>query len=195
MKKTLTIAICETDNYFAEGVRYTLKDYFDQKGMPVNFINAYSELTPADLVFSACASTRRARYCHDFPSELAGGTLFFSIRNKPERCLSHRPTCRQEAGTLYRNDDRSAIYLMLDRALATTSKIWFGNNCPLCERSQLTRREQEVLQHMRRGCSQGETAEQMQLSVKTVNTHKQSAMKKMDLMKKHDFIHWLMRSK
>ncbi len=41
------------------------------------------------------------------------------------------------------------------------------------------------------GISQSQVAEHMHLSVKTINAHKQSLMRKMDLRKKQDFIYWL----
>ncbi|VEA61607.1 Nitrogen regulation protein C [Serratia plymuthica] len=191
MKNTLTVAICDRDNYFSEGIKYALRDYFHQKGQSVIFVTSHSAVAPADLVFAAAPDSRRARYCH-VASVSTCNTLFFSIRKKTKCYQTHLTACQREAGTLYRSGGLAAIYRMLDRALAANPKIWFRNSCALCTSSQLTQRELEVLHYLREGVSQAETAEHMQLSVKTVNTHKQSAMRKMDLKRKHDFIHWLM---
>jgi len=192
MKNTLTVAIFDRDNYFSEGIKYALRDYFHQKGQSVIFVTSHSAAAPADLVFAAAPDSRRARYCH-VASAATSNTLFFSIRKKKSRYQNNLTTCQREAGTFYRSEGKLAICSMLDRALAANPKIRIRSNCALCTSSQLTRRELEVLHYLREGISQTETAEHMQLSVKTVNTHKQSVMRKMDLNRKHDFIHWLMR--
>lgn len=190
MKDILTVAIFDTDSYFAEGIKQALREYFHQKGQSVIFIGNHSEDIPADLIFSSAPPTRRARYC----SGINARAWFISIRNKPSACQTYRSACLLEVGTLYRSDPYSAMYLMLDSVLAPTRHFLTTGRCELCNSSQLTRREQEVLDYLREGASQAEVAEKMRLSVKTVSAHKQSARKKMDLMRKHDFIHWLIHN-
>lgn len=188
MKNDLTIAICDTDNYFSEGIKHVLREYFHNKVNAVIFTRVYSRENPADFVFTSAPLNQRARYCTGNDMR----TRFISIRKKTCARQAHRPACVMESGTLYRHDQPLALGFILDRVIATGLKVLSRDRCTLCVGSRFTAREQEVLDYLRGGISQVEAAEQMQLSVKTVHAHKQSVMRKMDLMRKHEFIHWLL---
>jgi len=58
------------------------------------------------------------------------------------------------------------------------------------ELDQLTAREQEVLRHIARGYSYKEVARRLHLSVKTVETHVSSVLRKLQLSSRHELTRW-----
>lgn len=58
------------------------------------------------------------------------------------------------------------------------------------ELASLTTREQEVLRHIARGYTYKEVAEQLFISVKTVETHVSSVLRKLQLTNRHELARW-----
>ncbi len=58
------------------------------------------------------------------------------------------------------------------------------------ELASLTSREQEVLRHIARGYTYKEVAEQLFISVKTVETHVSSVLRKLQLTNRHELARW-----
>jgi DNA-binding NarL/FixJ family response regulator len=58
------------------------------------------------------------------------------------------------------------------------------------ELDQLTPREREVLRHIARGYAYKEVARQLSLSVKTVETHVSSVLRKLQLSSRHELTRW-----
>ena len=58
------------------------------------------------------------------------------------------------------------------------------------ELASLTAREQEVLRHIARGYTYKEVAEQLFISVKTVETHVSSVLRKLQLTNRHELARW-----
>jgi DNA-binding NarL/FixJ family response regulator len=58
------------------------------------------------------------------------------------------------------------------------------------ELDQLTAREREVLRHIARGYTYKETARQLAISTKTVETHVSSVLRKLQLSNRHELSRW-----
>jgi DNA-binding NarL/FixJ family response regulator len=58
------------------------------------------------------------------------------------------------------------------------------------ELDQLTTREREVLRHIARGFTYKEVARRLHLSVKTVETHVSSVLRKLQLSSRHELTRW-----
>jgi DNA-binding NarL/FixJ family response regulator len=58
------------------------------------------------------------------------------------------------------------------------------------ELDQLTAREREVLRHIARGYTYKETARQLAISTKTVETHVSSVLRKLQLSNRHELTRW-----
>jgi RNA polymerase sigma factor (sigma-70 family) len=58
------------------------------------------------------------------------------------------------------------------------------------ELDQLTPRERDVLRHIARGYAYKEIARQLEISVKTVETHVSSVLRKLQLSNRHELSRW-----
>ncbi|MGP2758155.1 response regulator transcription factor [Serratia marcescens] len=193
MKNKIIIYIQDSDMFFTKGIKYSLLDYFHQKGSNVIFTDNVAGSPPIDFAFISAPLTKRACYCNTSPHTVHHDTRFFTIRERRHHSLSNLPHCELEYGTLYRQESGDAILQLMDSVM---NKPFTGRRkqCRTCSGNRLTRREREVLSYLCTGASQSETAKYMHLSVKTVHAHKQAMMKKMDLRRKQDFIYWVLKN-
>ncbi|BEO22624.1 LuxR C-terminal-related transcriptional regulator [Serratia nevei] len=193
MNRTVSIFIQDNDAFFTKGMKSLLESYFSQQGISTLFIHAGVEYSQIDLAFISTPLTKRACYCHMMPLAVHHGTRFFTVRERWHHSHNNLPRCGLEYGTLYRQAPNTAIAQLLEKTMQqplASKRV----KCSACLGGHLTRREKEVLSYLRTGASQSETAKKMHLSVKTINAHKQSMMKKMDLRKKQDFIYWVLKN-
>jgi DNA-binding CsgD family transcriptional regulator len=58
------------------------------------------------------------------------------------------------------------------------------------ELDQLTPREKEVMRHIARGFTYRETANRLSISIKTVETHVSSVLRKLQLSSRHELTAW-----
>ena len=58
------------------------------------------------------------------------------------------------------------------------------------EMDQLTTREKEVMRHIARGYTYKETAKRLHISIKTVETHVSSVLRKLQLSNRHELARW-----
>ncbi|MCP1107093.1 LuxR C-terminal-related transcriptional regulator [Serratia nevei] len=181
MKKSITVAIYDNDRYFRSGLEFFLTGYFLRRGIEVRFDHrGESEVAPT-LAFGA----QWQRYRHHAGC-VRCNRYFLTIKNRPKYRLA-----AAEHGVIYRDIsiDQLALTLVrlpLDEQLPTEP-------CRDCRHEgTLSQRERQVVRYMRSGLSQSEVAARLELSVKTVHTHKRSIMQKMELRRKHEFIYWLL---
>ncbi|MGQ6051024.1 response regulator transcription factor [Serratia sp. IR-2025] len=193
MEEKINIAVLEGNSFFRYGFKYFLEDYFRQRGKLTVFSDENNEGAPLDLVFSTAQLSRRSCYCHT-TLLVHQNTRFFTIRDSRNSWLEALPKCALECGTLYHRDTQVSIHHLLDEAL-TQMPDRALNQGKTCAGSRLTRREKEVISYLCQSKSQTDAADKMRISVKTVNAHKQSVMRKLDLKKRQDFIYWLIKNR
>lgn len=192
MKSIVTIAIADPNYYFAEGIRCGLTYYFNTRGDEARFVEEFSPSLPFDLVFKSLHHGEEPQFCR-FPYETnQKRPLFFSIREKKEARGYRSVSCLSEAGVLYRNQGVNTLLHLVEHALEAQRPRPQACDCYRCQYQELTLREREVLRYLERGVSQMGAAKYMRLSVKTVNAHKQSVMKKLHLTRNSELFHWLL---
>lgn len=193
MNKKITISLKDHNSYFLAGLQYALIEYFTDLHTQVDFFSDYSTKKP-DIIFQALHQGERANICHHFPAD-APRPLYFVIRDKAERRFSPPIRCIAKSNTLYRNQSLGDILGMVKVAMQLHSlpPKEAPHYCPACHRQSLTERERQVLYYLRQGISQSQTARILQLKVKTVHSHKRTAMKKLNFTRTSELFHWLLQ--
>lgn len=192
MKKIITIAIINKNAFFNFGLMSLLKEYFPESEYKLLFKQELSAHVAEDLVFCSMPTNRKGHYCQRKKGTAHGKTLYFSLAQKRMTFIEEKNRCQNESGIVYFDDSPGSVHQLLDNTWRILSHSSVPERrCPQCSASRLTPRERQVMNYLCTGINQSQVAERMHLSVKTINAHKQSLMRKMNLKKKQDFIYWL----
>ncbi|RYM59171.1 hypothetical protein BSR03_19395 [Serratia proteamaculans] len=117
------------------------------------------------------------------------------IRDSRDYICPSALRCTRKSGTIYRDQPVDDILAMITETMRNRRYMPAKQppSCGPCTDNPLSARECEVLRHLKRGNSQVKTAETMQLQVKTVNSHKRSAMKKLNFTRNNELLNWMLR--
>ncbi len=186
--KAIKVLIIDKDNYFIAGLRRVISDFYRSKDISVQFIDRHVTDFSADIIFQTIDYGARFNVWRYLPSGVPA-PLVFLIRDQRNNLLSHLFQSVRKSETLYRNQPIDVLKSMLEEAIS-------AQECqsPSYVASQgLTLREGEVLRYLRQGKSHEETANVMSLHVKTVSSHKRSAMRKLNFKRNQELFHWLLQ--
>lgn len=172
--KQLNIVIDDENRYFAEGLRLSIEKYAQANNKTIRFLPPGAVEQP-DMVL---ASSRRRAQRWRRTSQVGAPQV---ITVKEARILAVKDAAR----VLYRTDDQNKLFALLNEVLS-------GSDPVLSKRQPLTLRERQVVNYLRCGFGQSQTARLLGVSVKTVHSHKRSVMSKLMLNRHHEFIYWLL---
>ncbi|EPL3976035.1 response regulator transcription factor [Serratia ureilytica] len=194
MKNNYSISIYDEDQYFILGLKCLLLGYLSRYNiLEHNDDKQTGEGKHIELVFSSSSGKYRHHHYHLDSNANSTVKIFFYI-SSPGRSRGMRGGCGwQYAGVLPRYASHAVFEKMLSGALTERSLAKRPERCPSCAEKYLSSREKQVMHYLRQGLSQAQVAALMQLSVKTIHSHKSSLMQKMTLKNKHDFIYWLIQ--
>lgn len=195
MTDTLSILIADTDRYFSYGLSLGLKTFFLSHNQDIKLIEEDNVQDHIDIVFLGNSVTCPPWLYHLHQKKCYPPVFFIKDKGRDRDTLKSQ-TARSEcgAGTLYRHQDISALYRLLDGVLQPQEKacsLLRPNQCPCI--SLLTPREVDVLQRLTLGMSGRNIAAQLRISEKTVNAHKQSAMRKLNFRRNQELYRWLLQ--
>lgn len=173
--KKINIIIDDNNCYFAAGLRLCIAEYAQSNNKTICFLAPDSKEQP-DVLFS---STTRCPQRWGTPWHASAVAQNVAIEARKSAFS------KDARRVLYRTDNQSDLFVLLEKVFASTHFARVRSIQPL------TPREQQVVNYLRRGFGQSQTARVMGVSVKTVHSHKRSVMQKMNISKKHDFIYWM----
>lgn len=191
MMETLTIRIIDDDNFFIAGLIMALSSYFKNK--KIRFYTGPSNGITADIIFQAirCGT-------YTTPASSSGDcspTLYFAIADRKDAHLQHLYRGVATSNILYRHQSVSTVLQLIENILLShqpppedtqqTAKV--------CLHEPLTRREQEVLYHLKQGKAHASVARCMGIKEKTISSHKRAAMKKLNFRRTSELFHWMLQ--
>ncbi|RTF43128.1 helix-turn-helix transcriptional regulator [Serratia marcescens] len=187
MTHTVTIAILDTDRYFAQGLEALLRRYFALRNTPVRFVSGRAS-TEATLLFQGHGVSRSIQFCRQ--RHTVDRQRVITVQDTSRHRQHRRPPCLSEQGMIDRHISVNTLLQDVERVLAQPPVTAPVGTCPRCAQV-LTPREQQILSALGRGRRGWQIALQMHLSPKTVSTHKRVAMTKLGLIRNTDLYHWL----
>lgn len=195
MTHPLSILIADIDHYFSLGLRLGLQAFFQTRHQQINLLEESHTLDSVDIIFVG-NSAICPPWLYRLHQQKCYPLVFF-IKDKgwssdtPKR----KTVCEQcGSGTLYRHQDISVLHDLLDRMLVRQETRSPPDHRCQCQRmSLLTPREVDVLQCLTKGMSGRSIAIHLDISEKTVNAHKQSAMRKLNFRRNQELYHWLLQ--
>lgn len=187
MTQTVTIAILDTDRYFAQGLEALLRHYFALRNIPVRFVSGRAS-TEATLLFQGRGVSRSIQFCRQ--RHAVDRQRVITVQDSSRHRQHSRPPCLSEHGMIDRHISVNTLLQDVERVLAQPPVTTPVGKCPRCAQV-LTPREYQILSALGRGCQGGQIARQMNLSPKTVSAHKRGAMTKLGFIRNTDLYHWL----
>lgn len=190
MDDIITILIRENNRYFAEGLKYSLIDYFKNKKINVFFVEQITPGIGIDLIFESLYCGGRFLICHHNSVLGYPSPRFFSIRDNKKSLQLKNPWCSNEMGILYRQQEFTEFADTLTQVWeksAPCTGLFLRCNCRV-----LTRREIQVMHCLKRGMHHSQIATELGLSTKTISVYKQSVIKKLHLKGKTELMYWLL---
>ncbi|CAI2537938.1 Nitrogen regulation protein C [Serratia proteamaculans] len=190
----INILIIDHNTYYRSGLCRMLNDHYNNHLQSVTFVSQYPCDRAIDLVLHAVNYGSIDQVCHYFPPEKPPPILFV-IRDSRDYICPSALRCTRKSGTIYRDQPVDDILAMITETMLNRHYMpaKLPPSCGPCTNNPLSARECEVLRHLKRGNSQVKTAETMQLQVKTVNSHKRSAMRKLNFTRNNELLNWMLR--
>lgn len=191
MMETLTIRIIDDDNFFIAGLVMALSNYFQNK--KIRFYTAPSNGITADIIFQAIR-------CGTFiaPASPYGDCstpLYFAIADRKDAHLQHLYRGVATSNILYRHQSVSTVLQLIENILLSQQPTPEDTQktVKVCLHEPLTRREQEVLHHLKQGKAHASVARCMGIKEKTISSHKRAAMKKLNFRRTSELFHWMLQ--
>lgn len=187
MKPCIVIAIQDRNHYFSQGIKHILQDYLQAKGYTWRFVSVTSEIA-IDLM--VCVKpfgwSTRLNSLRENPGDRRLGTIVIWDTILENIRHQHGPE------VLSRKARPDAVLHMVEEMFEQASQSSLEANK---ERTysclKLTPREREVLQGISWELTPNKIANKLSLSVKTVSTHKLTAMRKLGFRRNSELYHWL----
>ncbi|WP_024912220.1 helix-turn-helix transcriptional regulator [Chania multitudinisentens] len=196
MTHALSILLADTDNYFTYGLRLGLQTFFQSRHQEVHLFENEHTLNNVDIIFLG-NSTTCPPWLYRLHQKKCYPLVFFIKDERRYRNTDiHRTMCDKcGVGTFYRHQDIFALLRLLDKVLSPPVMPSASpyRHCQCLRMSLLTPREVDVLQYLTLGMNGRGIATRLHISDKTVNAHKQNAMRKLNFKRNQELYHWLLQ--
>lgn len=191
MKPHIVIAIQDTNRFFALGIQHILQAYFQAKGCTLGFVSLASEATIDLMVWAE--SHHGPMLANRLWDQKMGG-LFGTIVVRESVIKGIKPDKPEHNGSsvLGRRERVEAVVHLLEQMFDRACLLHLQ---AIKERArfrlQLTARERDILQGISKELTPSQIANKLSLSVKTVSTHKLTAMRKLGFKRNSELYYWL----
>jgi DNA-binding CsgD family transcriptional regulator len=187
MKKTITVCILDVNRFFAQGIQHILELHLQHEGQGVRFVDEH-EVARADLVFRSESKGWPLKLCHAGQQDKPVASVYIIIRTTSTERAGY---CWREQGSLSRHSRPQMLLALIDEWLKLESKPLPPALCPCCMSLSLTEREVEVMRFMSWEMTPKSLPRYLNISQKTVSTHKRAVMRKLGFKRNTELYHWL----
>lgn len=192
MKPHIVIAIQDANRFFALGVQHILQAYLQAKGCTWSFVPVASPLA-IDLMVWAKPSgwpMQVNRLWQQQRDRLLGTIVV--MEKTIGRAKSDKPHQR-EINVLGRREKPDALMRLVEEMYDQAClQPWATEKYRTVSYLHLTPREREVLQGLSWELTPNQIAQKLSLNVKTVSTHKLTAMRKLGFRRSSELYYWLL---
>lgn len=192
MLHTVNILVIDPNRYFAEGLRLLLNRYFSRRNINVTYIDKNACKNGADLVFMAMNSG--ANILQRYGLSSISRHCVFMIKERHQARLKYSAFVKLTAGVLSREQNADAVLTLLELFMLRQHKPKSETSVagPVTRRSTLTFREYEIMRHLHVGMNNHAISRLLNISEKTVSSHKRSAMRKLNISRNSELHYWLL---
>lgn len=186
MRSQIYIGLLDGDFFFIQGLMFFLKEYFDEKNKNVIFVNK-DRLENADVIFYE-SSNYMAYFIGKALRSSTKNTILFSLGGGKNSLSTWRLARLQQA--LLKKESLQQLRFYLDTLWRERENFGYQRwvNSP---EEDLTHRQQQIMRLLAKGVTPAEISMQLNISIKTVSSHRGAVMKKFGFNRKIELYNWL----
>lgn len=189
MTPHIVITIQDSNRYFALGIQHILQDYFLAKGCTWSFVPVAPGIA-IDLMICVnpfgWSSRFNSRREHSQNRRL--GTIIINDTAAANKIRQH------ELALLDSKERPDAVVRLVEEMFEQASQSSLTDDTvSVCRHLHLTPRERDVLQGISQELTPDQIASKLSLNVKTVSTHKLTAMRKLGFKRNGELYYWLLQ--
>lgn len=168
--------------------------YLKSRGQKAEFSSNRTFGKTTDIVFQAIR-------CGTFIAP--GGSIcmdndkpvYIAITDRKDAHLQHLYRNVDKSNLLYRHQSVSLILQLMENILLSLQRtsVKTQSNSENLQHLPLTQREREVLHQLKQGKTPACVATCLGIKVKTISSHKRSAMKKLNFKRTSELLHWMIQ--
>lgn len=186
MKAPVYIGLLDSDLFHSEGLKLFLIEYFKEKNKSAVFVNK-DRLENADVIFYE-SSNYMAYFIGKILRSSTKNTILFSLGEGKNSLATWRLACLQQA--LLKKESLQQLRFYLDTLWRERENFGYQRRVNSPE-EDLTHRQQQIMRLLAKGVTPAEISMQLNISVKTVSSHRGAVMKKFGFNRKVELYNWL----
>ncbi|QJU38088.1 helix-turn-helix transcriptional regulator [Serratia marcescens] len=180
------IALLGNDAFISQGLMFFLSDYFRIKKKKVEFVNQ-SRLAIADVIFYDDSRTMACLIGDALRAGMKDCVIFSLYDGKPSLAMWRLGRLQK---TLSKRGDLQQLRFYLD-ALWHERKIPAVGKVEASEKEVLTTRQRQIMCLLAKGIAPADISMRLNISIKTVSSHRGAVMKKFGFNRKIELYNWL----
>ncbi|HFF8453766.1 LuxR C-terminal-related transcriptional regulator [Serratia marcescens] len=180
------IALLGKDSFISHGLVLFLSDYFSMKKRRVEFVNQ-TRLDIADIIFYDTSRSMACLIGDALRSGMKDCVIFSLYDGKPSLATWRLGRLQK---SLSKRGDLQQLRFYLD-ALWHERKIPAASRCEAEEKEMLTTRQRQIMRLLAEGLTPAEISMRLNISIKTVSSHRGAVMKKFGFNRKIELYNWL----
>lgn len=189
MRNVISLSFLDRDRFFLDGLKSAIYTHLEVLGYQVIILKPFLA-EHADVIFNSVSNGRCICYCQQERSS----KLFFSLRDYNDTAWIKKPHCVNESGVIYRNDSLDVVLFRIISILRSHRKFKdTERECYWCERVFITARERDIMHCLSLEMRPAAISRYLNISTKTVSSHKATIMRKLGFSKNIELYHWLLR--
>ncbi|WP_413713603.1 helix-turn-helix transcriptional regulator [Serratia marcescens] len=186
MNTPVYIGLFDRDSFFLKGLRFLLWDYFSSKNKRIFFVDE-NEVKVADVIFYE-SSNSMAYFIGDALRTSNKNAIVFPLGESEKNLSTWRLACFQQV--LSKKTRLQDLTFYLD--VLWREREVFGYQRRVCSpEEELTGRQRQIMRLLAKGIAPADISARLNISIKTVSSHRGAVMKKFGFNRKIELYNWL----
>ncbi|HAT4999475.1 TPA: LuxR family transcriptional regulator [Serratia marcescens] len=187
MKSQISIGLLDGNSFFVQGLMFFLTEYFNEKNRCVTFVGK-ERLSTADIIFYE-SSNVMAYFVGKTLRSATKDIILFSLSESKYSLSTWRLARSQRL--LAKNGSLQQLRVYLDA-------LWFERGDGISKNKissldeELSHRQRQIMCLLAKGITPAEISARLNISVKTVSSHRGAVMKKFGFNRKIELYNWLL---
>ncbi|QJU41461.1 response regulator transcription factor [Serratia marcescens] len=186
MNSQIYIGLLDRNSFFIQGLMFFLKEYFNERNRRVSFV-CEKRLSAADIIFYESNNTMAYFVGKALRSTTKDIILFSLSENKYSLSIWRLARYQQ---LLAKNGSLQQLRCYLDALWRERDAFGSGQRVSSPE-VDLTYRQRQIMRLLAKGVTPAEISIRLNISIKTVSSHRGAVMKKFGFNRKIELYNWL----